>query len=103
MKKAKPDTDTYEFTAKVWVYNGLTPWHFVTLPKKLAAEVRAFHGSLQKNFGTIRVTASVGKTTWQTSVFRDTKSDSYVLPLKAEIRKKAQIEAGQSLKFTIRI
>lgn len=103
MTKAKPDTDTYSFKGKVWIFNGPTPWYFVTLPKKLAAEVRAFHGSLQKNFGTIRVTASVGKTTWATSVFRDTKSDSYVLPLKAEIRKKENIAAGKTVQLTISI
>jgi len=62
-----------------------------------------FHGGLQKNFGTIRVTASLGKTNWKTSVFRDTKSDSYVLPLKAEIRKKENVTAGKTLQITIAI
>lgn len=103
MKKTASVGESYSFKAKVWIFNGPTPWYFVTLPKKLAAEVRMFHGSLQKNFGTIRVTASLGKTTWKTSVFRDTKSDSYVLPLKAEIRKKENILAGKTLQVTISI
>jgi Domain of unknown function (DUF1905) len=88
---------------KVWIYQGPGGWHFVTLPKKLAAEVRAFHGGLQKNFGSIRISATVGKTTWKTSVFRDTKSDSYVLPIKAEIRKKEKIEPGKMLQVQIEI
>lgn len=103
MKKTKPDTNTYSFSAKVWIFNGPTPWYFITLPKKLAAEVRMFHGGLQKNFGTIRVTATLGKTSWKTSVFRDTKRDSYVLPLKAEIRKKEKIEPGRKISVRLEI
>lgn len=103
MRKIKTEINTYNFKGKVWIFNGPTPWYFVTLPKRLAAEVRMFHAGLQKNFGTIRVTATLGKTTWKTSVFRDTKSDSYVLPLKAEIRKKENITAGKTLQITIAI
>ncbi len=98
-----PETSVYRFKAKVWIFNGPTPWYFVTLPQKLAAEVRAFHGGLQKNFGTIRVNATVGKTTWKTSVFRDTKSNSYALPLKAEVRKKEKIIPGKSVQVTLEI
>lgn len=103
MKKNTPEAFGYSFKGKIWVFNGPTPWYFVTLPKKIAAEIRLFHGGLQKNFGTIRVTASVGKTTWKTSVFRDTKSDSYVLPLKAEIRKKENLTAGKMLQVSVSI
>ncbi|MBN8219939.1 MAG: DUF1905 domain-containing protein [Spirochaetes bacterium] len=103
MKKKTPEGTGYHFKGKIWVFNGPTPWYFVTLPQKIAAEIRLFHGSLQKNFGTIRVTASVGKTTWKTSVFRDTKSDSYVLPLKAEIRKKENLTAGKTLQVSLAI
>ena len=97
------DCDKYQFKAKVWVYNGPTPWHFVTLPKKLAAEIKAFHGGLAKSFGTLGVVATIGKTTWKTSVFSDTKSGSYVLPLKAEVRKKEKIEAEAVIFVSLQI
>ena len=85
----------YKFKAKVWIFAGPTPWHFITLPKKTAVEIKAFHGSAAKNFGTIGVLAKIEKTRWKTSVFSDTKSQSYVLPLKAEIRKKEKITVGK--------
>lgn len=103
MKKTRHSTGShkYSFKARVWIYQGPTPWHFVTLPKKLAAEIRAFHGGLQKNFGSIGVHATIGKTTWKTSVFSDSKSGSYVLPLKAEIRKKEKIAAGKTVSVAL--
>lgn len=97
------DINTYTFKAKVWIFQGPTPWHFVTLPKKLAAEIKAFHGGLAKNFGTIAVLAKIGATEWKTSVFSDTKSGSYVLPLKAGVRKKEKIAAEGSIEVTLRI
>ena len=85
MKRTKRDTSSkqYEFKAKVWVYNGPTPWHFVTLPKNIAAEIKLFHSGLAKSFGTISVLATICQTPWKTSIFIDTKSGSYVLPLMA--------------------
>jgi hypothetical protein len=75
----------------------------VTLPKKLAAEIRVFHGGLQKSFGSIGVHATIGKTRWKTSVFSDTKSGSYVLPLKAEIRKREKIVEGRMVSIGLEI
>lgn len=105
MKRVKPSTESEEYTfkAKVWVYTGPAAWHFVTLPKKLAAEIKTFHGGLSKSFGTIAVLATVGGTSWKTSVFSDTKSGSYILPLKAEIRKKEGIQANRMTQITLRI
>ncbi len=92
---------TYSFTAKVWLYNGPTPWHFVTLPKKLAAEIRLFHANLARSFGSIAVEATIGATTWQTSVFSDTKSGSYILPLKADVRKKENIKPEKQVRLKL--
>lgn len=96
-------TKNYSFRAKVWIYEGPGGWHFITLPKKLAAEIRLFHGQKAKNWGSIAVITTVGKTIWKTSIFRDTKSESYVLPLKAEIRKKEKIAVGKMLPVRIEI
>ncbi|AFM13057.1 DUF1905 domain-containing protein [Turneriella parva] len=88
---------------KVWIYDGPTPWHFVTLPKKLAAEIKVFHGNLAKSFGSIGVTVTIGDTTWKTSVFSDTKSGSYVLPLKAEVRRREGIVADRTIQIILKI
>lgn len=91
----------YSFRAKIWMYAGAAAWHFVTLPPKMAEEIETIFKGIQKSFGSIRVEAAIGKNSWNTSIFKDTKSNSYVLPLKAEIRKKAKIKAGDIVSVKI--
>ena len=45
-------------------------------------------------FGSIRVTATVGASTWDTSVFPDKASGSFVLPIKKDVRRANQIVPG---------
>jgi hypothetical protein len=46
---------------------------------------------------------TIGQTVWKTSIFPDSKSGSYLLPLKAEVRKKEKIGVGDTLTFSIEI
>ena len=39
----------------------------------------------------MKVTARIGNSEWRTSIWFDTKQEIYMLPLKAEIRKKENI------------
>jgi hypothetical protein len=77
---------TLEFTAKVWLYPGETPWHFVTVPSEHADELRERAMATRRGFGSIKVEATIGATTWRTSVFPDRASESYLLPLKRVVR-----------------
>ena len=45
--------------------------------------------------------ATIGKTSWKTSVFPDSKSGSYVLAVKAEVRKAEKIKVGDAVPVTI--
>ena len=69
----------YDFTGEVWRYPGEGGWRFVPLPTGLADELRARHAYAQRAFGSLRVTASLGSTTWSTSRFTDTRSQSLLL------------------------
>jgi hypothetical protein len=40
------------------------------------------------------VSARIGATRWQTSIFPDKASSSFLLPLKVEVRKKEQVGEG---------
>ncbi|MEZ4194783.1 MAG: DUF1905 domain-containing protein [Candidatus Paceibacterota bacterium] len=99
MKKA-----TYTMTEKVFLYPGETAnWHFVPITKKVGQEIKEKYGKAARGFGSLKVEVTVGKTTWLTSVFPDSYSGSYLLPLKSQVRKKEDIEAGEKIKFTIRL
>jgi uncharacterized protein DUF1905 len=86
-------------SGEVWRHPGPGGWHFVTMPTEVADEVRA--RSLAKPFGSVPVRATVGATTWESSLFADTKSESYLLPVKADVRRRAGIEAGDTVTLTI--
>lgn len=88
------------FDAELWRYEGEGGWYFVTLPVELADEVRD-HVPPRAGFGSVRVTAVVGEFRWQTSLFPDTRSKSYVLPVKAAVRRANDLEAGD--RVTVRV
>jgi hypothetical protein len=92
---------SYTFTAKLWLYDGQAAWHFVTLPKGLAAELKGFFAGERRGFGSLPVEVTVGKTTWRTSIFPDSKSGSYVLPVKAQVRKAEGLREGQRVQIKI--
>lgn len=54
-------------------------------------------------FGSLRVTAKIGKTAWKTSVFADTKAGAFVLPLKADVRGKEKLAAGDEVAVNVEI
>lgn len=87
------------FTAKMWRYSGESAWFFVTLPKIKAAKLRKT--DLARGWGSIRVIATTGESSWSTSIFPDKKSQSYLLPIKAQMRKKESLKIGSRLKITL--
>ncbi len=93
----------YQFTAKLWRHDGNGAWHFVTVPVELSAQVRTMAGTMMNAFGTLRVTATIGAASWKTSLFFDTKRKAFLLPVKAEVRRKARVCHGDSAEVTIKI
>jgi hypothetical protein len=92
----------YTMTEKVFLYPGeAANWHFVPVTKKIGQEIKEKYGTLAKGFGSLPVTVTIGQTTWQTSIFPDKYSGSYILPLKAQVRKKEDIEAGEKVIYTL--
>lgn len=81
----------YTFTAKPWQYTGTSGWHFISLPGKLSKEIRSALKSEEEGWGRLKVTAKIGNSEWKTAIWFDTKMNTYLLPLKAEIRKKENL------------
>lgn len=99
----KPTTaKSYTMTEKVFLYPGESAnWHFVPITKKVGMEIKALFGKSVRGFGSRRVEVTIGKTVWQTSIFPDRYSGSYILPLKAAVRKKEGVEVGDIIVFSI--
>ena len=58
---------------------------------------------LVKGLGSIRVTVTVGRSTWDTSLFPDKATGSFVLPVKKEVRRANQLVAGDAVDVTLRV
>lgn len=81
----------YRFKATLWQYAGPAGWHFVSLPQKLSKEIRRSLRQEEAGWGRLPVTAKTGTSEWKTAIWFDTKLNTYLLPLKAEIRKKERL------------
>ncbi len=92
----------FKIKSRVWLYPGIAGWHFVGIPRKESEKIEGLQ-KLKKGFGSVPVAATVGKTTWNTSIFPDKKSGTYLLPIKVEVRKKENIFSGDEITVTLKI
>ncbi len=96
----------YEFSAKAYHYStssDMVGWTVVSLPKELSAEIRKSFMRQEEGWGRLKATAKTGGSEWQTAIWFDTKLDTYMLPIKAVIRKKENIALDQVVEVSIRI
>ena len=93
----------YRMQAKVWLYQSKAAWHLITLPKPQSEAIRRLYGGMKRGWGSLPVRVTIGKTSWTTSIFPESKAGAYLLPLKADIRQAAKIKAGDTVRFRIEI
>jgi hypothetical protein len=95
----------YRTRAKLWRYPGeKASWYFLTLPRKVADEIRLVDaGPARRGFGSLRVQATIGGSTWNTSIFPSTKDDSYLLPVKAQVRKAEGLQEGRMVALQLEV
>lgn len=90
-------------TAPLWLWSGEGgSWHFITIPEELAGEIRAQSLAHRGGFGSVRVEATLNGVTWRTSVFPQ-KSGGYILPVKKEVRRRADIAAGDEVSLSLEL
>ncbi len=92
---------SFTFSNPCWLWqSSATAWHFITLPQDKSEEIKFFNENLHektRGWGAVRVLVTIGNTSWQTSIFPATKYNAYILPIKAEVRKKEKIAVGDSV------
>jgi hypothetical protein len=74
----------FEFTAPLWEWESRDNWYFVSLPADASEEIAQLPLP-PRGFGSVPVTASVGRSTWSTSIFPGADG-RYVLPIKRAVR-----------------
>lgn len=103
---------TFKFKSKVIVWNAGNgerkddsgSWRFARVPEKVSAEIKEMQkGRLRRGWGAVYVNVKIGKSEWQTSVFPDRRSSTYILPLKKEIRYEENLYDGIDIKVSIEV
>ncbi len=101
-------SETVRFTAPLWRWegNGAAAWYFVTAKGEAASSIEA-HSVIERletgrkrGFGSVKVTACVGRSEWSTSVF-PSKGEGYLLPVKLAIRKAEDLAEGDEVSVTL--
>jgi hypothetical protein len=70
------------------------------VPEELSGEIRAHAFESPRGFRSVRVEARLGEVVWRTSVF-PLNSGGYLLPVKADVRKRARVSAGDEVSVTL--
>jgi hypothetical protein len=96
-------------TAPLWRWTGGEngSWHFLTISGDAGealtatALMRRLEG-MARGFGSLRVTATIGDTSWQTSVF-PSREAGWMLPVKAAVRKAEGLGEGDEVALVLEV
>ncbi|MCB7135374.1 DUF1905 domain-containing protein [Cellulosimicrobium marinum] len=91
----------YEFRAELWRWEARTDsWVFLALPEDVSDEI-ADLPLLPAGFGSVKVEVTLGGSRWSTSIFPDAGRKTYVLPVKAAVRRAERVDVGDVV--TVRV
>lgn len=97
---------TFKFKSKVFVWTGaeMGAWRFLGVPKNISEKIKEGQkGKMRRGWGAVKVNAKIRRSEWSTSIFPDSRSGTYLLPLKKEIRKKEGVMDGEEISITLQI
>jgi hypothetical protein len=103
--EALPTGGEWTIEAPLWIWRGKgkdsapssTAWHFLTITGAAADGIRAAAPGRSAAWGSVYVTALIGKTRWQTSVFPSKEAGGWLLPVKAAVRRAERIVEGDAV------
>ncbi len=98
----------FNFTGELWEWHAKGDvrsgsWHFVTLPNDISHDIKAFTKHRKSGFGSVRVKAKIGETSWTTSLFPSKEKGAYLLPVKKSVRKTEMLSKGVLIDISINI
>ena len=88
-----------EFTGPIFYWRGPAPYYFVAVPEPESAALKSISKQVSYGWGVIPVTARIGKTRWETSLFP--KNGGYVVPIKAWVRRDHGLAEGDEVMLSL--
>lgn len=93
---------THHFTARLYLWQARTDsWVFADLPEDAADEIEDVAPLPRRGFGAVRVEATLGATTWRTSVFPSKEQGTLVLPVKRAVLRAEGVGEGDEVQLTV--
>ncbi|MGH3878952.1 MAG: DUF1905 domain-containing protein [Actinophytocola sp.] len=94
-----------DFEAELWLWDArrTDTWTFVRLPADASEDIRELTGGQGRGFGAVRVRVVLGASVWRTSVFPDSASGCYVLPVKRAVRTAESLEPGDVARVSVEL
>lgn len=99
----------FEITKRLVVYHGeKSAWYFLNVKGEEAAQVRFFTdpantGRKRRGWGSVKVSATIGETTWETSIFPSKDTGGYMLPVKKAVRTAEKLLEGNDVTVRLKI
>jgi hypothetical protein len=103
-------TETYTIRTPLWIWTSdkaPARWHFLTIDGDVAdaihalALMRRLESGRRRGWGAMKVSATIGDTQWQTSIFPASDVTGWMLPIKAAVRKAEGIVAGDEVEVIV--
>jgi hypothetical protein len=89
----------YEFEGEIIYWRGPSPFLFVPMPADQSDDLKAISNEVTYGWGVIPVTARLGKTEWQTSLFP--KDGRYLVPIKVVVQRAEQVGEGDIVSLVL--
>ncbi len=89
------------FDAPLVRHAGNASWFFITAPEEAGDKIDDQAPFPRAGFGSVKVEATIGSSTWSTSVFPG--NEGWALPVKQQIRKKEGIDDGDVVTVTLKV
>jgi uncharacterized protein DUF1905 len=95
--------EIFEFGGPLRRYPTADGWHFVSLPAEVSAEITEITAGARRGFGSVPAAVTAGATSWRTSIFPDSKTGTYLLPVKKTVRVAEHLEPGDEVRAQLPI
>ena len=93
---------TFDFETELYLWKPEGAWVFATVPLDVADEIKEIVPD-RRGFGSVRVEVRIGSTVWRTSVFPDSSSGCFVLPVKKGVRVAEGVDVGDDAEIELTI
>ena len=84
----------FSFTSELTEWSRRANWFFLHLGEEQGQEIRDMPLP-RGGFGSVKVRATVGSSSWEGSIFPSTDNPSYSLPIKKSVREAEGLKPGQ--------